>query len=87
VVNYYCEVIVEHSKYPPGVYTFEEDEFNLGWGKRAKLVQMSHYVIKEYDGGRTVWIKNRSKPTPDLLTQDELKQFMWIKLKAQEFKI
>jgi hypothetical protein len=83
VANYYCEVIVDHSVYKPGVYTFQEDAFNLGWGKRAKLVQMSHYVIKEYEGGRTVWIKNRSRATPDLLTQDELKQFMWTKLKAQ----
>jgi hypothetical protein len=43
-------------------------------------------VIKEAED-RIVWIKNRSRVTPDLLTQDELKQFMWTKLKAKEFKI
>jgi hypothetical protein len=85
VANYYCEVIVEHGKYPPGVYTFQEDDFNLVWGHRARLVQLSNWVVKEYDGGRPVWIKNRSRPTPDLLNQDDLKQFMWTKLKAREF--
>lgn len=82
MANYYCEVIVEHSIYQPGVYTFEDEDLRLGWGKRAKLVQMSHYVVKESED-RVVWIKNRSRATPDLLTQDELKQFMWTKLKAQ----
>ena len=85
VANLYCEVLVEHCEYPPGVYKFEDDPRYGTWGKHLTLLQMSHWVWKETED-RVVWIKNRSRATPDLLTQDELKEFMWTKLRAQEFK-
>lgn len=85
VDNYYCEVLAEHFEYQPGVYTFEIHPKDMVRHKHHNLIQMSHWVWKE-TGDRVVWIKNRSKATPDLLTQDELKEFMWTKLRAQEFK-
>jgi hypothetical protein len=86
VANYYCQILISHGKYPAGIYTFEIDPKYGMWGKHSNLVQMSHWVWKETED-RVVWIKNRSRATPDLLTQDDLKEFMWVKLKAQEFKI
>lgn len=83
MVNYYCEVLVPHGVYPPGVYTFEFDPVYGMWGKHSRLVQMSNWVWKETED-RVVWIKNRSRATPDLLNEDELKEFMWVKLKAKE---
>jgi len=50
------------------------------------MVQLSQWVIKEAED-RIVWIKNRSKATLDLLTQDELKQFMWDKLQAKAVNV
>jgi len=82
VADYYCEVIAEHGDVLPGIYMFT-DEARYGlFGNHNRLVQMSHRVSKEANG-RVVWIKNRSRAAPDLLTQDELKEFTWIKLKAQ----
>jgi hypothetical protein len=77
--------MVENTGFSPGVYMFEhESEWGL-WGKYNKLVQMSQWVCKESDHG-VVWIKNKltGSKIPATLTQDELKQFMWIKLKAQD---
>jgi len=84
--TYYCEIIIEHGKFPKGIYTFDMDSRFGGWGRYTMMAQLSQWVIKENDG-RVVWIKNRSRVTPDFLTQDELKQFMWTKLKAKDFKI
>ena len=83
--QYYCEVIVKRGEYQPGVYTFNVDARYGMWGKHSRLVQLSNWVWKEKEDS-VVWIKNRSKPTPDLLTNDELKEFMWTKLKAKEVK-
>jgi hypothetical protein len=81
--NYYCEVLRETDKFPKGIYTFEIDSRYGDFGRHMKLVQQSHWVIKEAED-RIVWIKNRLKPCPDLLTQDELKKFMWDKLQAKD---
>jgi hypothetical protein len=87
VANYYCEVIVGHGKYPPGVYTFADDTRYGLWEKQHTImIGLSNWVWKETED-RVVWIKNRSRATPDLLTPDELKQFMWTKLKAKEFVV
>jgi len=82
VANYYCEILIDYGKFPKGIYTFDLDSRLGSFGRHAKMVQLSQWVIKEAED-RIVWIKNRSKATPDLLTQDELKKFMWDKLKAE----
>ena len=86
VANYYCEILIEHGKFPKGIYTFETDSRLGSFGRHAKMVQLSQWVIKEAED-RIVWIKNRSKATLDLLTQDELKQFMWDKLQAKAVNV
>ena len=83
--QYYCEVIVGNGGYQPGVYTFNVDPKYGMWGKHSRLVQMSYWVWKEKEDC-VFWIKNRSKPTPDKLTDDELKEFMWTKLKAKVYE-
>ena len=80
--NYYCEILIESNKFPKGIYTFEMDSRLGDFGRHTKLVLQSHWVIKETED-RVVWIKNRSRPCPDLLNQDDLKQFMWDKLRAK----
>jgi len=85
VANYYCEILIDYGKFPKGIYTFDLDSRLGSFGRHAKMVQLSQWVIKEAED-RIVWIKNRSKATPDLLTQDELKKFMWDKLKAEYIK-
>ena len=83
--NYYCEIIVENGVYRPGVYTFEVDPKYGMYGKYSRLIQLSNWVWKETEKG-VFWIKNRSRATPDKLRPDEFGEFMWAKLKAQEFK-
>jgi len=85
VVNYYCEVIVKNSVYTPGVYTFEIHPKDVVRLNHHNLIQMSHWVWKETEDG-VFWLKNRTRATLDKLTTDELKEFMWAKLKAQELK-
>lgn len=86
MVNYYCQVIVNHATYPAGVYTFSVDTRYGMFGKNSRLVGLSHWAWKETEDG-VFWVKNRSKPTPAKLTSDELKEFMWIKLKARELVV
>ena len=86
MANYYCEILIDYGKFPKGIYTFEMDSQFGSFGRHAKMVQLSQWVIKEAED-RIVWIKNRSKATPDLLTQDELKQFMWDKLQAKAVNV
>ena len=86
MANYYCEIIVEHGKYPPGVYTFEDDARYGLWDKpHTSIVALSHWVCKEATHG-VVCIKDKltGSRLPRMLTEDELKQFMWIKLRAKE---
>jgi hypothetical protein len=83
--TYYCEVTFEHSsRYPPGIYTFSDDGRQMGWITRSRLIQISNSVCKETEDG-VFWVKNRftGSSVPRTLSQDELKQFMWTKLKAQ----
>ncbi len=87
MANYYCEVIVEHSVYPPGVYTFEVNP-KIGMIHRWKLFQVSHSVWKETeDGVFCVKDKITGSNLPKQLTQDDLKKFVWTKLRAQEVTI
>lgn len=85
--QYYCEVLVTHGTFSPGVYTFDIDPMYGMWGKHSQLVQMSHYTWKETEHG-VFWMKNRypgGGKIPSKLTDEELKDFVWIKLKAKEF--
>ena len=82
--QYYCEVRVSRAKYDPGVYRFTVDPAYGMWGEQSMLVRLSDYVWKETEHG-VFWMKNRTSGTiPEKLGDNELKDFMWIKLKAQE---
>lgn len=83
-VQYYCEVQVTHGAIAPGVYAFDVDTMYGMWGKHSQLVQMAHYAWKETEDG-IFWMKNRySGGIPRKLTDEELKEFMWIKLQSQK---
>jgi hypothetical protein len=85
VDTYYCEILDYNDldEYSSGVYSFEEDADRfLSWGNRTRLVSLSHWVIKETADG-PVWLKNRFKASPAPLDQDDLKKFMWDKLRAK----
>ena len=84
VDTYYCGIFTDYHDvggYSPGVYRFEDDN-NWSWPAHAKLISQSQWIIKETEN-RVVWIKHRFKSAPDHLDQDDLKQFIWDKLKAQ----
>lgn len=83
--TYYCEILDYNDldEYSSGVYSFEEDADRfLSWGNRTGLVSLSRWVIKETADG-PVWLKNRFKYKHGALDQDDLKQFMWDKLRAK----
>ncbi len=78
--QYYCECnLIDGST---GFYTFSGNDKQL---PRYKLNQIweSHRVWREDKNG-VHWMKNKIRDMATMkLTQDELKEFMWIKLKAQ----
>lgn len=82
--TYYCVVLNENSKYLPGVYTFEDDAHYGLWGNHTMLVHSSHWVVKEAEYG-AICIKDKltGSRLPRKLTPDELKEFMWVKLRAR----
>lgn len=81
IYDIYTEVVVQSKVFEPGVYRFTPDMRFGRFGAHTTLVQFSERTWAETDDG-VFWMKNRMKPTPDKLTKDELKEFMWVKLKA-----
>lgn len=81
VANYYCEITFPYSPLAPqpGVYCFDADFMTRR--DCTPYTDCADKVWREESDVR--WIKNRYQyPQSDSLTDDELKEFVWIKLQA-----
>lgn len=87
--TYYCEVEYDRADYAPGVYSFQSrgTASFLGFNR---LVTLSNKVWRQGPKGGVKIIKDRKAlfPSTQYVTTNELlmKEFMWVKLKAQEVK-
>lgn len=76
---FYCDIQVPGNQYSPGVYAID--------GKRTNYFQYmllsNRAWIEDERGVR--WAKHREKDIRDypVLSDDEIKEFVWAKLKAQ----
>jgi hypothetical protein len=86
VVNqYYCEIGKTYQSIEVGLYTFSKGEGIRHNASKLRYIDIADRVWKENENG-VFCLKNRYKglTLPDKLSSDDLKQFMWIKLKAQD---
>jgi len=82
--QYYVEVTVTHSKIPAGFYSIHaENEYTIYYTPNAlETFELANRVWKENEYG-VFFVKHRTK-IPTKLSSEELKEFMWVKLKAQD---
>jgi hypothetical protein len=76
---YYCEIQVSHKQYKPGVYAIDSKKSSY-----FQCLALSNRAWIEDDKG-VRWAKHRGKDIQvhPVLSKDELKEFVWAKLKAQ----
>lgn len=84
VANYYCELNSALQTYQAGVYLISVDKDGEGSFEHQKLASLSDRVWKESEHG-TYYLKRKSQDfkAAEKLTSEELKEFIWAKLKAQ----
>lgn len=87
MVNYYCELNSSLQTHPAGVYLISVDRDGEGSFEHQKLASFSDRVWKENDHG-IYYLKRKSQDfkAAEKLTGEELKEFMWAKLKAHPIK-
>jgi secreted Zn-dependent insulinase-like peptidase len=87
VVNYYCELNSALQTHLAGVYLISVDRDGEGSFENQKLASLSDRVWKESEHG-TYYLKRKSQDfkAAKKLTGEELKEFMWVKLKAEKLK-
>lgn len=85
--TYYCKVTFDRADIKPGMYSFRGVRGNtLGYNR---LVTISDKVWRQGPKGGVKIIKDRQVwPSPGYVTTNEklMKEFMWVKLQAQDFK-
>lgn len=83
--QYYCEIDRTYQKVEAGIYTFTKIEGLRHPASKLRYIDIADRVWKENDNG-VFWIKHRyrSASIPDKLTEEDMKEFMWIKLKARD---
>jgi hypothetical protein len=76
---YYCEIQVSHEQYTPGIYAIDSKKS----GYFQCLALSNRAWIEDEKGVR--WAKHREKDIQayPVLSNNELKEFFWAKLKAQ----
>jgi hypothetical protein len=85
VNQYYCELEHGYQSIEAGIYTFNKGQGTRHPASKLRYIDIADRVWKENEVGVFV-IKNTHKSVgiPNKLAGDELKEFMWIKLKAQD---
>lgn len=76
---FYCDVQYPGNQFSPGVYAIDGKKTNY-----FQYMMLSNRAWIEDDNG-VRWAKNREKDVRDFpaLDKNELKEFVWAKLKAQ----
>lgn len=86
IVNqYYCEIGKTYQSIEAGIYTFNKGQGTRHAASKLRYIDIADRVWKENENG-VFWLKQRYKSAslPDKLTGEDLREFMWIKLKAQD---
>ena len=86
IVNqYYCGIGQTYQSIEAGIYTFNKGQGTRHAASKLRYIDIADRVWKENENG-VFFIKQRYKSTslPDKLTDEDLREFMWIKLKAQD---
>jgi len=85
VNQYYCQIDRSYQSIDAGIYTFNKGEGTRHPASKLRYIDIADRVWKENDNG-VFWLKHRHKSAsvPDKLTSEDLKEFMWVKLKAQD---
>jgi hypothetical protein len=85
VNQYYCQIDNSYQSIEAGIYTFSKSEGTRHPASKLRYIDIADKVWKENDNG-VFMLKHRyrSATVPDKLTGEDLKEFMWIKLKAQD---
>ena len=86
IINqYYCQIDRTYQSIESGIYTFNKGQGTRHAASKLRYIDIADRVWKENENG-VFCLKNchKSISFPDKLMGDELKEFMWIKLKAQD---
>ena len=83
--QYYCEIARSYHTIEAGIYTFSKSQGTRHPASKLRYIDIADRVWKENENG-VFWLKQRYKSTslPDKLVPEDLKEFMWVKLKAQD---
>lgn len=83
--QYYCQIDTSYQSVEAGIYTFNKGQGTRHPASKLRYIDIADRVWKENENG-VFYLKNRhnSIKFPDKLVGDDLKEFMWVKLKAQD---